>query len=148
MPGQDKKFYMVRADILPDSIRKTAEAKEMLVRGEAPNIQDAVDGVGIARSTYYKYKDGVFAIFNAESMEIVNISLLLKHVPGVLSGVLNNIAGMNGNILTINQNLPMHGAAYLTISVSVEDMTVSVDKLLKNLADLNGVLEVEVVGKS
>lgn len=148
MPGQDKKFYMVRADILPDSIRKTAEAKEMLARGESPNIQDAVDGVGIARSTFYKYKDGVFAIFNAENMEIVNISLLLKHVPGVLSGVLNNIAGMNGNILTINQNLPMHGAAYLTISVSVEDMTVSVDKLLTNLADLNGVLEVEVVGKS
>ncbi|KUG04555.1 hypothetical protein ASZ90_018047 [hydrocarbon metagenome] len=148
MPGHDKKFYMVRADILPDSIRKTAEAKEMLIRGEVQNIQEAVDSVGIARSTFYKYKEGVFAIFNAESMEIVNISLVLKHVPGVLSGVLNNIASMNGNILTINQNLPMHGAAYLTISMSVEEMTVSVDNLLRNLADLDGVLEVEVVGKS
>ncbi len=148
MPGHDKKFYMVREDILPDSIRKTAEAKEMLARGEALNIQEAVDGVGIARSTFYKYKDGVFAIFDAESMEIVNISLLLKHVPGVLSGILNNIASMNGNILTINQNLPMHGAAYLTISISVEEMTVSVDDLLRNLAKADGVLEVEVVGKS
>ncbi len=143
-----KKFYMVREDILPDSIRKTAEAKELLVRGEVLNIQEAVDGVGIARSTYYKYKDGVFAIFDAQSMEIVNISLFLKHVPGVLSTVLNNIARMNGNILTINQNLPMHGRAYLTISISVEEMALSVDELLKNLASLDGVLGVEVVGKS
>lgn len=148
MPGPNKKFYMVREDILPDSIRKTAQAKEMLVRGEALNIQEAVDGIGIARSTFYKYKDGVFAIFNAQSMEIVNISLLLKHAPGILSGVLNHIASMNGNILTINQNLPMHGAAYLTISISVEEMTVSVDELLTNLTGMDGVLEVQVVGKS
>jgi chorismate mutase len=148
MTHHDKKFYLVREDILPESIRKTAEVKERLARGEANNIQEAVDGVGIARSTFYKYKDGVFAIFDAENMEIVNISLLLKHEPGILSGVLNHIAEMNGNILTINQNLPMHGAAYLTISISVEEMKVSVDELLRNLAELDGVLEVEVVGKS
>ncbi|NLO21185.1 MAG: ACT domain-containing protein [Syntrophomonadaceae bacterium] len=148
MPGPDKKFYMVREDILPESILKTAEAKEKLARGDALNIQQAVDGVGIARSTFYKYKDGVFALFNAENFEIVNISLLLKHMPGILSAVLNHIAKLNGNILTINQNLPMHGVAYLTISISVQEMTVSVDKLLANLAELDGVLEVEVVGKS
>jgi chorismate mutase len=82
MPGRDKRFYMVREDILPESILKTAEAKEKLARGEARNIQEAVDGVGIARSTFYKYKDGVFALFNAENFEIVNISLQLKHMPG------------------------------------------------------------------
>jgi chorismate mutase len=148
MPGRDKRFYMVREDILPESILKTAEAKEKLARGEARNIQEAVDGVGIARSTFYKYKDGVFALFNAANCEIVNISLQLKHMPGILSGVLNHIAKLNGNILTINQNLPMHGVAYLTISISVQEMTVSVEKLLGSLAELDGVLEVEVVGKS
>jgi len=148
MSVHEKKFYMIREDILPDAIRKTAEAQELLVKGEAVNIQDAVDRVGIARSTFYKYKDGVMAFFDAGSLEIINVSLLLNHIPGVLSEVLNNIASMNGNILTINQNLPMHGAAYLTISMSVEEMSISVDELLKNLGKLDGVLEVELVGKS
>lgn len=148
MSSIEKKFYMVREDILPESIRKTAEAKEMLASGEAANIQEAVDKLNIARSTFYKYKDGVFAFFDAGNMEIVNISLLLKHVPGVLSVVLNSVANLNANVLTINQNLPLHGSAYVTISISVEGMSVSVDRLIKSLSELDGVIDVEIVGKS
>ncbi|NLB88599.1 MAG: ACT domain-containing protein [Syntrophomonadaceae bacterium] len=143
-----KKYYMVREDILPESIRKTAMAKEMLARGEAENILDAVDKLGIARSTYYKYKDGVFSFFNAENMEILNISLMLTHVSGVLSGVLNCIASLGANVLTINQNLPLHGVAYVTLSLSIEDMNVTVEELLEKLSGLHGVQEVQLVGKS
>lgn len=143
-----KKYYMVREDILPESIRKTAMAKEMLARGEAENILDAVDKLGIARSTYYKYKDGVFSFFNAENMEILNISLMLTHVSGVLSGVLNCIASLGANVLTINQNLPLHGVAYVTLSLSIEDMNVTVEILLEKLSELHGVQEVQLVGKS
>lgn len=143
-----EKYYMVREDILPESIRKTAMAKEMLARGEAENILDAVDKLGIARSTYYKYKDGVFSFFNAENMEIINISLMLTHKSGVLSGVLNCIASLGANVLTINQNLPLHGVAYVTLSLSIEDMNVTVEVLLAKLAELNGVQQVQLVGKS
>lgn len=143
-----KKYFMVREDILPESIRKTAMAKEMLARGEAENILDAVDKLGIARSTYYKYKDGVFSFFNAENMEILNISLMLTHISGVLSGVLNCIASLGANVLTINQNLPLHGVAYVTLSLSIEDMDVTVEVLLEKLSELHGVQEVQLVGKS
>lgn len=142
------KFYMVREDILPESIRKTAIAKEMLANGDASNILEAVDKLGIARSTYYKYKDGVFSFFNAENMEIINISLMLNHVSGVLSGVLNCVASLGANVLTINQNLPLHGVAYVTLSLSIEDLTVTIERLLKNLSELNGVQNVQLVGKS
>jgi chorismate mutase len=144
----EKKYYLVREDILPESIQKTAAVKEMLLRGEADSIQAAVDRVGIARSTYYKYKDGVFPFFNADNMAIINISLLLQHISGILSGVLNCIAQLQGNVLTINQNLPLHGAAYVTLSISIEEMTVAVDELLARLQSLNGVISTEIVGKS
>ncbi len=144
----DKKFFMVREDILPESIRKTALAKEMLVRGEAENILDAVDKLGMARSTYYKYKDGVFSFFNAENMKIINISLMLTHLSGVLSGVLNCVASLGANVLTINQNLPLHGVAYVTISLSIEDITVTIEALIQELSKLKGVQEVQLVGKS
>lgn len=142
------KFYMVREDILPDSIYKTALAKEMLAKGEAKNILEAVDKIGIARSTYYKYKDGVFAFFNAENMEIINISLMLTHISGILSGVLNCVAVLGANVLTINQNLPLHGVAYVTLSLNIQDINVSIETLLKELAELKGVQNVQLVGKS
>ncbi|MGI5922155.1 MAG: ACT domain-containing protein [Syntrophomonadaceae bacterium] len=148
MPKRDKKFYMVSEDILPESILNTALAKEMLAKGEAENILDAVDKIGMARSTFYKYRDGVYSFFTAENLNIINISMMLKNVSGVLSGVLNCVAALEANVLTINQNLPIHGVAYVTLSISVEDMTVSIDDLLEALKRLNGVINVEIVGKS
>lgn len=145
---EEKKFYIVREDILPESILKTALAKDMLSKGEAENILDAVDKLGMARSTFYKYKDGIFSFFNADNLNIINISLLLKNKPGVLSLVLNSIAEMRGNILTINQNLPLHGVALVTISVSLEGMLVSPDYFIKTLRYLEGVVNVEIVGKT
>ncbi|CFX20810.1 ACT domain [Syntrophomonas zehnderi OL-4] len=144
----NKKFYMVREDMLPNSIVKTAMVKEMLAGGEADSINEAVDRLQMARSTYYKYKDGVFPFFNAENMNIINISLLLRNVSGVLSSVLNCIANLQGNVLTINQNLPLHGVAYVTLSMSMEDILVPVDDILDKLQDIDGVINVELIGKS
>ncbi len=143
-----KKFYMVREDILPESILKTALAKEMLASGEVENIIEAVDRLQMARSTFYKYKDGVFPFFNADNFNIINISLLLRNVSGVLSAVINCIADLNGNVLTINQNLPLHGVAYVTLSVSMEEVSISVDDMLGRLNNIDGVNHVEIIGKS
>ncbi|HZJ84856.1 MAG TPA: ACT domain-containing protein [Syntrophomonadaceae bacterium] len=143
----EHKFYLVRADILPNSIRKTVLAKEMLAKGEAENISEAVDKLGIARSTYYKYKDGVFPFFNAENMEIINISLMLTHISGVLSGVLNCIASLGANVLTINQNLPLHGVAYVTLSLNIKDLSVTIEILIKKLSGLKGVRDVQLIGQ-
>ena len=148
MVKAEKKFYLVREDILPESILKTALAKEMLASGEVEGILEAVKRVGIARSTFYKYKDGVFSFFDAENMSIINISLLLRHISGILSGVLNCIASLRPNVLTINQNLPLHGVAYVTLSLNIDEVSVSVEEMLNQLRALDGVLNVEVVGKS
>jgi len=142
------KFYMVRADLLPESILKTALAKEMLASGEVDNILEAVERLEMARSTFYKYKDGVFSFHNADNLGIINISLLLRNVSGVLSVVLNCIAQQRGNILTINQNLPLHGVAYVTLSLGMEEATLSVNEMLTRLNKIDGVINVEVIGKS
>lgn len=142
-----KRYYLIREDILPESILKTAQAKEMLAKGEAQSVSEAVEKLGLARSTYYKYKDGVHTFFDAKGLEIINISLLLRHVSGILSGVLNCIAAYHGNVLTINQNLPLHGAALVTISLSVEELKISVDELIRHLMDLNGVVRAEIIGR-
>ncbi len=141
------RYYLVREDILPESILKTVQAKEMLARGEAMSVSAAVEKLGLARSTFYKYKDGVNTFFDAKGLEIINISLLLRHVSGILSGVLNCIAAYHGNVLTINQNLPLNGAALVTVSLSIEELSITVDELIKHLGELNGVVYAEIVGR-
>ena len=144
----EKKFYVVCEDILPTSILKTAQAKEMLHRGEAATILEAADALGMARSTFYKYKDGVFPFFDSSEVHILNISLLLQNIPGVLSGVLNYIAEQKGNILTINQNIPIQGTARVALAVNVEEADVNPPQLMMGLSSLEGVSQADIIGKS
>ncbi|MGE5403855.1 MAG: ACT domain-containing protein [Candidatus Saccharibacteria bacterium] len=146
--SRDRKFYLVREDILPEAILKTAQAKELLAQGQVQDIAEAVQMAGLARSTFYKYRDGVFPFLDTKNMKIVNLSLTLRHHPGVLSQVLNRVASQRGNVLTINQNLPLQGAANVTLSVDVEDMEISVDELLSEITGIEGVVKTELIGRS
>lgn len=143
-----KKFYLVREDMLPESLLKTVQAKEMLASGEADNIMEAMERLDMARSTFYKYKDGVFSFFNADNLNVINISLLLRNVTGVLSAVSNCISHLHGNVLTINQNLPLNGVAYVTLSVSMEEVAVTVEELMARLSEIDGVIDAQLIGKS
>ena len=73
---------------------------------------------------------------------------MLRNVAGVLSAVSNCIAHLKGNVLTINQNLPLNGVAYVTLSVSMEEVDISVDELLGRLKKIDGVIDVQLIGKS
>jgi len=146
--NREKRYYLVREDILPEAIRKTAWVKEMLANGSAESIKQAVEMADLARSTFYKYKDGVYPFFDGKAMQVVNLSLHLKDRPGILSGVLNSIAGAGINILTINQSLPLQGMANVTLSLDMEKVELSPEELIEQLYSLDGVIRVEVVGRS
>nr|WP_277995626.1 ACT domain-containing protein [Desulfitibacter alkalitolerans] len=146
--NDEQKFFLVRADILPEAILKTAQAKDIISKGKVETVNQAVDKVGLSRSAFYKYRDGVFPLQDPLKGTIVSLSMLLEHRAGILSQVLNTIARANANILTINQNIPLQGVGHVTISVEIAQMSVSLDKLLKNLSDLAGVVKVELVGQA
>ncbi len=146
--NDEKKYYIVAQDILPEAIRKTAEVKELLIRGEASTINAAVDKVGISRSAFYKYRDGVFAFHRADHDKVITLSLLLEHKAGVLSTILNTIAAEQGNILTINQGIPLQGLANAAISIDTSGMQVSIETMLRALNLIRGVNKVEVIGES
>ncbi|NLW25126.1 MAG: ACT domain-containing protein [Clostridia bacterium] len=142
------KFYIVKKDILPDAIIKTAKVKELLTQKEAETINEAVEKVGISRSAFYKYRDGVFPFYEASKEKIVTINITLEHRSGVLSKCLNSIAMVKGNILTINQGIPLQGVAYVTISIETAEMEGDIENLLEALTNISGVLKVEIIGQS
>lgn len=144
---KEEKLYLVRSDILPEAILKTAEAKRLVESGEASTINQAVERVGLSRSAYYKYKDGIFPFNAATRQQIVTISLNLEHRSGILSQVLRFVAQHGGNILTINQTIPLQGIANVVMSIDTVALTLSTTDFLEEFQRQEGVNKAIVVGQ-
>ncbi|BEU87651.1 ACT domain-containing protein [Selenomonas sp. TAMA-11512] len=140
-------FFLVREEILPEAIKKTIRVKECLKQGEVRTINEAVALQKLSRSAYYKYKDYVFPFYEISQNKIITLTLLLEHKQGILSSVLNAISDEGGNILTINQGIPLQGVANATFSIETKNMTVELESLLDKLRNLKGVKRLEIVGQ-
>ncbi|WP_082882533.1 ACT domain-containing protein [Paenibacillus swuensis] len=140
-------YYLVREDLLPEAVLKTMQAKDLLNRGEVRTIHEAVDRVGLSRSAFYKYKDGIFTLNKLERERIVTISMDLEHRSGILSKVLGLVADFEGNVLTINQTIPLQGLANVVISVDTSFMVDRLSLLLDTLELQDGVKKAHVIGQ-
>jgi len=142
-----ERYYVVREDILPEAILKTMQVKELLRRGEAATVHEAVERAGLSRSAFYKYKDGIYALNQMDRERIVTISMDLDHRSGVLSKVLGLVAGTEGNVLTIHQSIPLQGMANVVISVDTSLMAHSLPALIDAIRMQDGVRKASVVGQ-
>ena len=143
--GTKTKFYIVSADALPEIFIKVAEAKRMMQTGEADTVGAATRQVGISRSAFYKYKDAVQPFNNMKTGHIITFYAMLKDNPGVLSNVLSIFAGSGANILTINQSIPTNGCAAVTISAETSEMAESLEQLVADAGNLDGVVKFEIL---
>lgn len=140
-----EKYYIVDQEILPDVLDKVIQARTLLQNGEVKQVSEAVKRVGISRGTYYKYKEYVFLPSLGMSERKAVISLMLHHDKGILSEVLNTMSNENANILTINQNIPIHDWASVVISFDLSEMNVSIDELMVKLRACRGVSNLQLV---
>ncbi|KIY22361.1 MULTISPECIES: ACT domain-containing protein [Mesobacillus] len=143
---QDKKFYLVREDVLPEAMKKTLEAKEMIERGKAESVWDAVQRVDLSRSAFYKYRDTVFPFHTIVKERIISLFFQLEDRSGTLSELLGTVANTGCNVLTIHQTIPLQGRANVTLSLNITEMRVEMDELLTRLRKLEFVEKVEVLG--
>ena len=142
----DKKFYLVREDVLPEAMKKTLEAKEMIERGKAESVWDAVNRVDLSRSAFYKYRDTVFPFHTIVKEKLITLFFQLEDRSGTLSHLLSVVATSGCNVLTIHQTIPIQGRATVTLSLNVAQMGIEIDELLMNLKRLEFVEKVEVLG--
>ncbi|WP_044894648.1 ACT domain-containing protein [Bacillus alveayuensis] len=142
----DKKFYLVREDVLPEAMKKVLEAKELLERKKASSIADAVQMVDVSRSVFYKYRDAVFPFHAIVKENIITLFFHLEDRSGTLSKLLGVVAAAGCNVLTIHQTIPLQGRANVTLTISTNDMNEDFDDLLVKLRGLEFVEKVEVVG--
>ena len=142
-----KEAYIIYEDILPEAIKRTAQAKQLLARGEAKNINEAVKMADISRSVYYKYKDGIFPFYQQETYRVVVLSVRMDNSPGHLMAVLAVLAEYDCNIHTLNQDMPLSGIAAATITMEVSEAKLSLGGLLSKIQELPGIISATYIGE-
>ena len=143
----DDPYYLIRYSQLPEIMRRVAKVSDRLKRNPTVSVIEATTSVGISRSAYYKYKDAIVPFHATVQGKIVTLSLTLRDESGVLSNVLNKLASLNGNILTINQSLPLQGIANVIISMDTRLIDLDIDSVVEVLHLLDGVDHVAIVGQ-
>ena len=143
--AQTPKYLMVEAAALPEVFLRVAEAKSLLETGEETTVNAAAARAGLSRSAFYKYKDAVHPFNDMLHGRIVTFQNMLKHEPGVLSSVLNLFAQEGGNILTINQDLPVNGCAVVTITAETSELRLSLEEMIGAVTSMEGVLKCEIL---
>ncbi|AGB41524.1 ACT domain-containing protein [Halobacteroides halobius DSM 5150] len=141
----EEKFYIVAEKVLSDAMKKTVQVKELLATGEENQIKEAVKRVGLSRSAYYRYRDSIFTVQDENSQELVTLSLLIIDKAGLLSQVLTKIAEYKGNILTINQDLPLAEVAHVTLTIEINQLSITIRKLLDKLKEIEGIRKARVI---
>lgn len=146
MDNFEKKFYLVREDVLPEAMKKTLDAKEMLERGKVESIGEAAQKVDLSRSAFYKYRDTVFPFSSIQKERLVSLFFHLEDRSGTLSKLLSIVAASGCNVLTIHQTIPLQGRANVTLSLNTSEMENEFETLLAELRKLEFVEKVEVLG--
>jgi chorismate mutase len=140
-------YYVVKQKAVPDVLLKVVEAKRLLESGKVSSIQDAVDKVGISRSSFYKYKDDIFPFHDNSQGTIITLMIQIDDETGLLSDVLKIIAEFGANILTIHQSIPINGVASLSLSVQVLPTTGDMSRMVEAMEDKQGVHTVKILAR-
>lgn len=143
--SQTPRYFVVEAEALPEIYLKVAEAKRLMETGEAATVNAATRQTGISRSAFYKYRDSIRPFQDMLHGRIVTIQIILRDEPGVLSTVLNLLAEMGANILTINQAIPGGGSAAVSIGMETSRLSGTLEGLLDAIGQARGVIRCNVL---
>ena len=144
-----KKFYLIREDVLPESVKKTLLIKDLLDKNPKLSIFDAVKKHDLSRSAYYKYKDFIKPFFEGSQEKIFNIHMSLKDRQGLLAQILEVIADDKMNILTIVQNAAVDGIVQLTISLQgTAETPKNIETTLAKIQLIDGVRDLRILGSN
>ena len=69
--------------------------------------------------------------------------LNIPNKAGTLSSLTTALYEYGANILTVNQAIPIDGAADVTITIKTDKITVSVDEMLNSLKGIEGIVSIK-----
>ena len=145
--GESAKYYVVRRKAVPEVLLNVVEVKRLLESEKVSTVQEAVDAIGISRSSFYKYKDDIFQFHDNAPGSTITLTFDMDDEPGLLSDVLKVIADYHANILTIHQSIPINGIASLSLSVQILQNTGDISGMIEQMEEQKGVRHVRILAK-
>ena len=145
MQNEQKKYYVVTQNAIPEVLLKVVEVKRLLEGKNPPSVMEATDQVGISRSSFYKYKDDIFEFHENVRGKTITFLIEMRDEPGLLSDVLMIVAKSRANILTIHQSIPVSGMASTSISVQVMPETGDVTEMMDQIDAMDGVKSLRIL---
>ena len=142
------RYFVVKEQAVPEVLLKVVEAKKLLDTGKVQTVNEGADKAGISRSSFYKYKDDIFQFHDNAQGVTITLTFQMEDEPGLLSEVLNIIAGFQANILTIHQSVPIGGMASLSLSVQVLPATGEISDMVEAMERHRGVRNVKILAKA
>ena len=140
----ENQFILVSTSVLPPVFEGVLRAKQYLADGSASSATMAAKMAGISRNAFYKYRNAVFA-YSSPNDHRIDLSVVLSDKAGVFSGMTAVLSQYGANLVTVNQNPPVDGAAAVSLSVSTEGLHLAVSELLEILKHTDGVISVRVL---
>lgn len=138
-----KDYLIVHKSILPDYYSRVISTRNM-IESQGMSVTDACKKNRISRSTFYKYKDFVFVPSGNFGKKCI-FEANLKDSPGVLAHVMEYLAEINGNIVTINQTPPLNGWATSVITLDMIHCKVTTTELVKSIKAISGVIDCSII---
>ena len=135
-------YFLVDSKVLPSVFEGVILAKELLADGRALNASQAVKMAGISRSAFYKYKDYVFK-YSDNEQKTLTLMAKLSDKAGTLSSLTTALYEYGANILTVNQGIPVDGAADVSVTVKTNELTVEIDEMLVALKKIDGIISIK-----
>ena len=112
------KYLIVDKDLLPPYFEKVTRARELLDEGIAKDVSEAVNMVGISRSTFYKYRDKI--------RDISTVSM--------------------GRHAIITQNPPVDAKANVVITLELGEDAGALDDMIREISNIPGLSKVQLLG--
>lgn len=141
------RYAVVSCDVLPEVFLKVMEVKRLLACGDEKSSASACKRADISRSAFYKYRDSVFTYEEKLTGRTVSLYAVLRDTPGVLSSVLACLHRCSANVLTLNQSVPIDGAAAVTVTVKLSGRPMDGASLRREVAKVEGVVETRLISE-
>ena len=141
----DGNYFVIHKRVLPEVYEKVLTAKKLIKEGKVKEVTEATKMAGISRSVYYKYKDYIYEFSESPQGRKATFNIMIIDGRGILSRILNFISGQGGNILTINQGIPLNGYAYISLTIDISNLEGDITSLMDGISDIEKVEKVEFI---
>lgn len=150
MKNNEKQFYLVDFQVLPEAIKKTIRIKESFKNGRVKTINEALSAMNISRSAYYKYKDHVEPVTGAVKERSITYFIIMQSDFSLLNKVMRKIKKENNDVLSINSGVALNsGVAFgenvpTIISFKTKMTLADINLLAESIRRIKGIIRIVV----